>query len=455
MKPEIRYFQVGPRLTLTFILLVALILAGNSLLVWQFRIASNQTERLTGANQQVIAVLRLQKGLLSVHQQLAEVVLTMDAAQVVAEADVARNGLLDQIQKTRTSVTQLPAGTRVDPLFLPTLDAILLDLPSQIDAISALAELGAWADVRIRLAKGMRVMEDQIAMLVKSIDQGANEELTNTTASMRVLQRRILTIVPIMAISTFSIASFFAWAVARRMVELRLEERVNERMRIAGELHDNLLQQIIGAKMLVNVAKGQLETDSPATRCLTQVAEIMNQAINDGRNTIQGFRLHSQGDQDLERAFSTVQQQLQSENQIDCRVHLRGRPRALRPAILNDVYAIGREALVNSFRHSGAGWIEIDLEYTDHLRVLVRDDGCGIDQGVLQTGRKGHFGLTGMRERAERIGAEFKVLARTEGGTEMELCVPGNIAFAFVSPSLPISRIASFYTRFRRTRADA
>jgi signal transduction histidine kinase len=455
MKPEVKYFQIGPRLTVTFIILVALILAGNSFLVWQFRIASNQTEQLTGANQQVIAILRLQKGLLSVHQRLSEVVQTMDALRVVTEADLARENLMDQIQQTRNSVTQLPNGTRMDPIFLPTLDAILLDMPSQIDAISALAELGAWDDVRIRLAKGMRVMEDQIAMLVKSIDQEASEELTNTTASMRVLHRRILTIVPIMAISTFATASFFAWAVARRMVELRLEERIHERMRIAAELHDNLLQEIIGAKMMVHVAKDQLEIDSPAILSLTQVAEMMNQAINDGRNTIQGFRLCTRGDQDLEHAFSTVQQQLQLENQINCQVHLKGRPRSLRTAILYDVYAIGREALVNSFRHSGAGWIEIDLEYTDRLRVLVRDDGCGIDPTVLQNGREGHFGLPGMRERAARIGAEFKVLRRIEGGTEMQLCVPGNIAFEFPPSSPPIKRIVSFYKGLRQSRADA
>ena len=61
--------------------------------------------------------------------------------------------------------------------------------------------------------------------------------------------------------------------------------------------------------------------------------------------------------------------------------------------------------------------------------MLVRDDGCGIDPAVLKTGRDGHWGLTGMRERADRIGAELHVMSNVSAGTEIELAVPGNVAF--------------------------
>lgn len=102
----------------------------------------------------------------------------------------------------------------------------------------------------------------------------------------------------------------------------------------------------------------------------------------------------------------------------------------MHPLIRDEAYRIGREALSNAFRHSQANKIEVELEYTaKHLRILVRDDGTGIDMNVLQTGKDGHWGLAGMRERAESIGARLKVLSRVQAGTEVELFIPGQIAF--------------------------
>ena len=98
MKPrDLNYFNIGPRLTVTFAVLVALILGGNALLVWQFHIARLQTERLTGGNQQVIAVLRLQESLLLFNQRLDELVQSRDAHRVVTEAEPLRRTLLEQI----------------------------------------------------------------------------------------------------------------------------------------------------------------------------------------------------------------------------------------------------------------------------------------------------------------------------------------------------------------------
>src|SRR5262252_661261 len=94
---------------------------------------------------------------------------------------------------------------------------------------------------------------------------------------------------------------------------------------------------------------------------------------------------------------------------------------SLRSTIHDDVYSIGREALLNAFRHSGATAVAVELEYAlKQMRIVVRDNGCGIDKHVLQAGRDGHFGLTGMRERAKRIGARLKVWSRPAAGTEVE-----------------------------------
>jgi signal transduction histidine kinase len=121
---------------------------------------------------------------------------------------------------------------------------------------------------------------------------------------------------------------------------------------------------------------------------------------------------------------------LAHSQKITYRVIVEGMPQPLHPLIRDEVYRIAREALVNAFRHAQASSIEVEIQYTaNHLRISVRDDGCGIDPQILHTGREGHWGLAGMRERSEGIGAKLKLLSRTGAGTEVDLAVPGHIAY--------------------------
>jgi signal transduction histidine kinase len=259
-------------------------------------------------------------------------------------------------------------------------------------------------------------------------------------------QLKILFLVPATAISTFVIAAFLGWAVTRRIAELRLEERIVERTRIARELHDTLLQGFISASIHLQVAMDKLPEESPAKPLLVRALQVTEQVIEEGRNTVREFRSTAAETRGLELAFSRVPLELDFGQQIDFRVVVEGDPQSLHPVIRDEVYSIGREALVNSFRHSGATRITLELHYSaSQLRVLVCDDGCGIDQQVLEAGRAGHWGLSGMRERAQRIGATLKFVSRKPAGTEVELSVPGNIAF--VSPRLASKRFASLVDR--------
>src|SRR5262245_37142100 len=212
------YFNTGPRLTLAFVLLIALILAGNALVIWQFYIARIQTDRLTGANQQLIAVLQLQVGLLSFHKRLDDLARSGDAHHLTAEAEPLRRVLEQQAQQTRAAVANLPPGTQVYPAFLSTLEAIEVALPAQLQAITDLAKSGDWGTVQHRLDHELKPIETQASELVGSIQQEANRELTQAVLKMESIQRRILFIVPITAISTFFIAAFFGWAMTRRIV---------------------------------------------------------------------------------------------------------------------------------------------------------------------------------------------------------------------------------------------
>jgi signal transduction histidine kinase len=216
----------------------------------------------------------------------------------------------------------------------------------------------------------------------------------------------------------------------------RLEERVAERTRIAQDLHDTVLQGIVSAAMQLDVAVEQLPANSAAKLRLSHVLELMRRVMEEGRNAVRGLRSsNSDSDSDsddLGQAFSRIPQDLGIEVQIDFRVIVLGSVRKLHPLIRDEVYHIGRELLVNAFRHSRASCIEVELEYAPkRFRIVVRDDGCGIDPQVLRAGREGHWGLPGMRERAERVGARLRVWSRAAAGTEVALSVPNSIAFEF------------------------
>jgi len=107
-----------------------------------------------------------------------------------------------------------------------------------------------------------------------------------------------------------------------------------------------------------------------------------------------------------------------------------GKEKQLNAGTQDELYLIGREAIINACRHSGAKSVEVRVEYRPtELRIFVRDNGCGIDPQDLQWGRNGHWGLQGMRERAERIGARLRLWSGVSLGTEVELCVPARVAF--------------------------
>ncbi|HEX7828067.1 MAG TPA: two-component regulator propeller domain-containing protein [Thermoanaerobaculia bacterium] len=216
--------------------------------------------------------------------------------------------------------------------------------------------------------------------------------------------------------------------VAARMQRLH-DERLDERMRIAHELHDTLLQGVVSASMQLHVVDERLPADSPAKALVTNVVALIRRVADEGRQAVSGLRTGD--DSALEQALARVKHDLDVEHAVDFRVIVTGRSRPLHPLMRDELYRIGREALVNAFRHADAHNVEVELEYRSaELTMRVRDDGRGIDPDVLHGGREGHWGLIGIRERAERIGARLRVSSRAGAGTEVELVVPGTAYLA-------------------------
>jgi len=433
-----KYFNLGPRLTLTFALLVALILGGNGLLIWQFRIARLQAGRLSGVSEQMISVLRLQGRLLFFHQRLDELAQSRNAYALTTESESLQNTLLEQIQQTREALTGLPSRTPVNPLFLPTLEAIEISLPTQLDTITALASSGDWEAVHFRVADRLKPVEIQASALVKIVDQEFVRERSLSEANMRTVQSRILVLVPAMAASTFSIATFFAWAIARKIMELRLEERVGERTRIARDLHDTLLQNLHGLMLQFQAARNLLHKLRPekAMQTLDSAITGTEQAITDSQNAIEDLRSEPIPHNDLAQALTAI------ANELTCSqdgtgsspvlgITVEGERRNLSSAIQVEVYRIAREVLRNAFRYAEAHQIEAEIRNDDQeFRLRIRDDGKGIDPEILEKGRRaGHWGLPGVRERAQRIGGQLDLWSKPGAGTEVQLTVPAAVAY--------------------------
>ncbi len=234
-----------------------------------------------------------------------------------------------------------------------------------------------------------------------------------------------------------------------RQLNVRFQERLAERTRIAQELHDTLLQGFVSASMQLDVAEDQLPDDSPTKPTLKRVLQLMGRVTEESRNALRGLRTADNDSRDLELAFSRMRQELVIDEKIVYRVIAHSARRPLRHAIRDEAYRIGREALVNAFLHAQANTVEVEVEYASkYLRITVRDDGCGIDPHVLEGGRHGHWGLQGMRERSESIGASLRLMSRMGAGTEVELTVPSAIAYESQSNG-PVSQWFSWLNRER------
>jgi signal transduction histidine kinase/streptogramin lyase len=199
-----------------------------------------------------------------------------------------------------------------------------------------------------------------------------------------------------------------------RQFNMRLEERVAERTRIARDLHDTLLQSFHGILLYLQSGIHQLpEHPAEAKKTFEDAVDQAERAIVEGREAVQGLRASTVERNDLAFAIKTLGGELAAADSRPDRpefgVQVEGTPRNLHPILRDEVYRMAREAIRNAFRHADARQIEVEIHYDDRqIRLRVRDDGKGINPKLLSDdGRKGHFGLRGMRERAKLIGGKL------------------------------------------------
>lgn len=211
---------------------------------------------------------------------------------------------------------------------------------------------------------------------------------------------------------------------ATARVQERLAERLAERERIARTLHDSFLQSVHTLTLTVGSVLATLPSDSAARKKIENTLTLAERVMQEGRNEVQELRAFAASSAELARALALLGEALADSQGIAFSLRTDGDAMPLPEQVCSEIYCIGREALVNAFRHAGAGTIDVSLTCAPgQLLLQVGDDGCGIAAQIVADGqRAGHWGLSGMRERASALGATL-VIASTPGGTRISLNV--------------------------------
>jgi signal transduction histidine kinase len=162
-----------------------------------------------------------------------------------------------------------------------------------------------------------------------------------------------------------------------------MEQRLNDRTRIARELHDSLLQGFQGLMLLLQAVR-QLLPPGDAAKFLDSAMQVGEQAIGEGRDAVQNLRSSSFDDRDLATSLSELGTEvgagIDPPSRPEYRVVVEGRPRELTAVVRDEAYRIAREAVCNAYQHARAGHIETEVTFGDaDLTIRVRDDGMGVD----------------------------------------------------------------------------
>ena len=217
----------------------------------------------------------------------------------------------------------------------------------------------------------------------------------------------------------------FAYRYRIDEIDRQFNLRLDERTRLAQEFHDTILQTIHASAMVVNVARQSPQDTVTVASALDKLSVFLSQATDEVRSSLQSLRSSTEQTNDLANALRQVGDQCAQECSLRFLLSIEGAARNMHPVARDEIFQIGREAIRNACRHSQGSQVEVTIRYARRLTLRIYDDGRGIEPEALASGKGGHFGLKGMRERAQRIGGELKFASSPGAGTEVTLTCPG------------------------------
>lgn len=212
-------------------------------------------------------------------------------------------------------------------------------------------------------------------------------------------------------------------------LRLRMNVRIEERERIARELHDTLLQGVQGLIFRFQAIAAQISADQPARREMEHALDKADEMLAEGRDRVVNLRA-SEADGNLSRLLDAAATRILSGSGIEVSLTAEGARPEIAGLVAEEIVRIGGEFLFNTLQHAEAGKVRIMINYGRRaLKIQFGDDGRGVDPSILQGGRDGHFGLTGMRERAEKIGGTFSLTSRPGAGVALTITIPATAAY--------------------------
>ena len=473
---------IGARLTASFLTIVVLMIAADGIAIWQLRELAAHNKMLNVADRGSSAIVRLHLDVNSFSGRVVVLSRSHDTRQFSSEAASLRETFLGHVQDAEQVLRSSPEIAE-DAFISSTLKTLKTTLPSQIDSEIELANAGDWPAIQFRLTGQIQDLIDLSSSLVEGAEERVFQQRTKVNEETQRVRNRLFIVVPAAWFITLLVAAALGWYITqtitiplsrlttgaqalargdfrhevnirgndelavlgyafnhasrqlRHQFEMMLEARVEERTRIARELHDTLLQTLLGVLLQLQ-AVSQLLPERPieAKEDLGSAIEQAAGAITEGRDAVQELRRSTVQHNNVAFAIGKFGQDLRAHATAGgpaFRVAVDGESRDLHPDFQDEVYKIAAEALRNAFRHAQASQIDVEIRYDDEqFRMRVRDDGKGIAPAVLSgKAPEGHYGLQGMRERATRIGGQLTVRSHVDSGTEVELRVPAATAY--------------------------
>ena len=215
----------------------------------------------------------------------------------------------------------------------------------------------------------------------------------------------------------------------RTNMRVNLEERLAERERIARDLHDTLLQGFQGLILRFQSIANERSTGGRTRQLIEHALDSADQVINEGRDSV--HQLRKAHETELSQALTSVAEGLRRDYPGEFELVVEGQTRTLHPLAREELCRIGEQALINAFQHGQGTRVDLGITYAAASVTLgVRDNGVGIPADIVASGgRQGHFGLTGMRERARQIDGSLTIASRPGAGTEISVVVPARVAY--------------------------